>query len=232
PDAQLDPRFRTNPLVTGEPRIRFYAGCPLRVPSGNAVGTLCLIDRKPGMLSAEDQALLRDLAHLVEKELLADLQAIPDHLTALLNRRGFESRASDALEICTRLQQSAVLLFIDMDQFKTINDTHGHAAGDDALRHFAAVLRQVFRESDLIARFGGDEFVVLLGNADRQQAMDATDRLRQAITTFNNRSTFPFALAYSVGWAALDPDQPQDLQALLMEADTNMYCNKNHGSTT
>lgn len=226
PDACKDPRFQNNPLVTSEPHIRFYAGCPLRVPNGNAVGTLCLIDRKPGMLKPEDQVLLRDMAHLVEKELLADLQTITDPLTSLLNRRGFESRASDVLELSSRLKQTAVLLFIDMDQFKSINDSHGHMVGDDALRKFADVLRQVFRESDLIARFGGDEFVLLMSNADRQQAIDATARLQQAIADFNQHSSFPFSLTYSAGWAALDPDSPQDLQALLTEADTNMYSNK------
>jgi diguanylate cyclase (GGDEF)-like protein len=234
PDARKDPRFQNNPLVTGEPHIRFYAGCPLRVPNGNAVGTLCLIDRKPGMLQPDDLDLLRDMAHLVEKELLADLQAITDPLTSLLNRRGFESRATDALTLSVRLRQTAVLLFIDLEQFKSINDNHGHAMGDDALRKFADMLCQVFRESDLIARFGGDEFVLLMSSADRPQAIEATARLRQAIANFNQQSRFPFSLNYSIGWAALDPDNPQDLQALLMEADTNMYSNKSQsqGSAT
>jgi diguanylate cyclase (GGDEF)-like protein len=234
PDTLKDPRFQHNPLVTGEPHIRFYAGCPLRVANGNAVGTLCLIDRKPGALNTEDQDLLRDMAHLAEKELQADIQAITDSLTSLLNRRGFESRATDTLQLSIRLRHSAALLFIDLDQFKSINDNHGHAMGDDALRKFADMLRQVFRESDLIARFGGDEFVLLMSNADKQQALDATTRLRQAIADLNRQSSFPFSLTYSIGWASLDPDNPQDLQALLAEADSNMYSNRNqsHGRAT
>ena len=76
PDATVDARFDDNPLVTGEPHIRFYAGCPLVVPNGSKLGTLCLIDRVPRDLSEEDMALLRDLARMAEQELAAILEGV------------------------------------------------------------------------------------------------------------------------------------------------------------
>ena len=88
-DALQDERFADNPLVTGEPHIRFYAGQPLRTMSGKAVGTLCIIDREPRSFGEEDLAMLSDLAAMVEREIMAVQLAISDDLTRISNRRGF-----------------------------------------------------------------------------------------------------------------------------------------------
>ena len=91
PDTLTDVRFYNNPLVTGSPSIRFYAGCPLTVPDGSKMGTLCLIDIKPRILDNEECMLLQDLAHMVEQEIAAVQMATIDELTMLSNRRGFEA---------------------------------------------------------------------------------------------------------------------------------------------
>jgi GGDEF domain-containing protein len=162
PDATQDERFHDNPLVTGEPKIRFYAGYPLTVPNGNKMGTLCLIDTKPRELDDEERALLRDLAGMAEQELMAVQMASMDELTLLSNRRGFKMLAQHALDACARVDKPATLLFFDLNDFKQINDLYGHAEGDSALKTFADVLRIAFRESDVVGRLGGDEFVALL----------------------------------------------------------------------
>jgi GAF domain-containing protein len=136
PDAATDERFIDNPLVTGDPNIRFYAGCPLKV-GPHSVGTLCVIDNKPRAVSEDELQLLRDLGEMAQQELTAVQMATTDHLTAISNRRGFEALARHALAFCRRMAQPATLLFFDLDKFKSINDDYGHAAGDQALIAFA-----------------------------------------------------------------------------------------------
>lgn len=177
PDAAIDERFHDNPLVVNDPAIRFYAGCPLRVPNGSRLGTLCLIDREPRDFDEDDLALLRDLARMAEQELAAVQLATMDELTMVSNRRGFEALAVHALALCRRLQRPAALLFFDLDGFKEVNDTFGHAEGDRALTTFATLLQQTFRESDVIGRLGGDEFAVLLTNAADAESDAAITRL-------------------------------------------------------
>lgn len=108
PDALLDPRFSDRPFVTGEPHIRFYAGCPLTVPNGCKLGTLCLVDTVPRTLNEEDIKLLRDLAAMVEHEMAAVQMATMDELTKLLNRRGFEVLGQQAIHVCVRLNTYAL----------------------------------------------------------------------------------------------------------------------------
>ncbi len=128
-DAAMDERFCDNPLVTDEPHIRFYAGCPINGPYGYRIGTLCIIDRAPREMNEEDCDTLRELAAMVEDELRLTAQATVDDLTKVANRRGFQNVASHMLDLCRRTYTSAELLFFDLDGFKAINDTDGHAAG-------------------------------------------------------------------------------------------------------
>jgi GGDEF domain-containing protein len=162
PDALLDPRFADNPIVTGPPHVRFYAGCPVRSPSGHRLGTLCLIDPMPRGFDADDQATLRDMVHMVEQQFASLYAAMVDELTGLANRRGFESQAGHVLALCQRNDWPATLLFFDLDRFKQVNEHYGHAEGDWALKAFADLLRFCLRASDVVARTGGDEFVALL----------------------------------------------------------------------
>src|SRR3984885_4496620 len=114
PDTLMDERFQDNPLVTGDPGIRFYAGCPLTVPNGSKLGTLYLIDTKPRGLDEEERELLRDLAHMAEQELAAVQLAPLDDLTLLSNRRGFEVLSQHALNVCKRTDNPASLFVKDL----------------------------------------------------------------------------------------------------------------------
>ena len=227
--------FATIPLVTGNPNIRFYAGSPLRVTNGSKLGTLCLMDIEPRELDEDDRALLRDLARMAEQELSAVQLATMDELTMLSNRRGFEALALHALNVCRRMDRPATLLFFDLDEFKQINDTFGHAEGDHALASFAETLRTVFRDSDVIGRLGGDEFVALLTHTDAAESADALARLKAMVDEKNQAAHRGYDLKYSVGEVACPPDQQVSVDALLAQADAAMYRHKKasrHGSTS
>lgn len=226
PDAGSDERFQNNPLVTGEPKIRFYAGCPLKVGNGSNVGTLCLLDTRPRVLDAEERGLLRDLASMAEQEIAALQLASIDDLTQLSNRRGFEALAEHALSMCKRMGTPASLLFFDLDQFKRINDTFGHAEGDRALVAFAQVLRRVLREMDVIGRLGGDEFVALLLGSNAAAGDAVIERLQQALTAVNVELQGRYEINYSVGRIEYDPARHDTIKRLLADADGAMYARK------
>ena len=222
-DAATDDRFFDNPLVTGAPNVRFYAGYPIKSPTGHRIGTLCIIDSKPRKLSSDEIRTLKDLGAMVEDEIKIASQAAVDDLTRVANRRGFHLFANNTLSVCRRTGTPAELAFFDLDGFKAINDTYGHAAGDDVLKHFAGLLVKCFRDADAIGRLGGDEFVVLLvgsdGNADvalnrlHAMAADSDCEIHQL-------------LAWSVGIIRFDPERHSTIESLLVEADSDMYDNK------
>lgn len=228
-DAALDPRFADNPLVTGPPGIRFYAGCPLRAANGSKLGTLCVIDTAPRSFGADDLALLRDLAHMAEQELAAVQLASMDELTLLSNRRGFERLAQQALNMCRRMGKPAEMLYVDLDLFKQINDRFGHAEGDRALADFARLLRETFREVDVIGRLGGDEFAVLVTNADEHTLAEPLARLSAAVQAHNSDAARGYALRYSVGAAQFAPERHPGVTELMAAADARMYAQKQLG---
>ena len=224
-DATLDPRFADNPLVTEEPHVRFYAGCPLRGPGGYRIGALCLIDTQPRHFDEEDRVTLRDLAAMVEGEFALVSQTTVDELTQVANRRGFNSVAGHMLSLCRRTGAKAELLFFDLDDFKDINDSFGHSAGDEMLQHFAGLLLQCFRSADVVARLGGDEFVVLLAG----QETDAEEALRRlARDVANDDCEIRRLLKWSAGHVRYDPSRHDSVEDLLKDADALMYENKSN----
>lgn len=226
PNALEDERFADNPLVTGEPNIRFYAGCPLKVHNGSKLGTLCLIDREPRKFDDEDLALLRDLAAMAEQEIAAVQLATLDELTLISNRRGFMALAQHTLNVCQRKNMPATLLSFDLNEFKEINDRFGHAEGDKALIAFAEQMRSVFRESDVFARLGGDEFVALMTDCPEPRLDAVLTRFRSAIDAYNQKAKRGYDLKYSVGHIAFIPEDKESIEDLLERADRKMYEDK------
>ena len=216
PDAHADARFRTNPLVTGEPHIRFYAGCPVHADTGSRLGTLCLIDKKPREFSAAQQDLLKHVAQMLENELTADYVAHEDPLTCLLNRRGFDSRASEAIALCHHAGLHACLFLFDLLEFKAFNETLGPAAGDRALLRFSKLLSDTFRGSDLIARYGDDDFVVLMIDITPPGPEIALARLTEAARA----ARFEYPVRHTAGWAMLDAGD--SVQQLILRASQGM----------
>lgn len=226
PDAHADPRFVDNPLVTSEPGVVFYAGCPLKMANGMRLGTLCIIDHAPREFSEEDLLLLKDLAQMAEQELAAIQLATIDELTMLCNRRGFEALADHALSLCRRLGRPSSLLYIDLDGFKGINDRFGHAEGDCTLRRFGGLLKDTFRESDVLGRIGGDEFAVLVTNALPEDLDELLHRLQAAVSASNQTAREGCEIRYSVGTVAFDPERHISTEAFMVDADQQMYRDK------
>ncbi|CNE18139.1 sensor domain-containing diguanylate cyclase [Yersinia nurmii] len=226
PDALTDQRFCDNPLVIDAPGIRFYAGCPLVVPNGSKLGTLCLIDLEPRSLDETDQQLLCDLAKMAEQEIAAVQLATIDELTQLTNRRGFEILAQHALTYCVHNNIPASVVFFDLNNFKAINDTFGHAEGDKALMTFADELQLFFSETDIVARLGGDEFVALLTASGCKDMVDILSRFKIALEQRNRRELRGYNICFSVGYANCDFDKFTTIKALLAAADSSMYTHK------
>ncbi len=227
PNALEDERFADNPLVQEDPRIRFYAGCPLKAPDGSKLGSFCVIDRKPRKFTREDIDSLKDLASLAERELAAVEMATVDELTNISNRRGFLLLAQQSLHMCVRNGLSASLVFFDLDKFKPINDQFGHSEGDRALIAFADLMRRTYRNSDLIARLGGDEFVALLTDTSRQVTAEIVARFGELLAAYNSKVNRGYRIEYSHGIAEFNPDKHKNMEAFLAEGDTLMYLAKN-----
>lgn len=172
---------------------------------------------------------LRRAAQVAVKHSLLDRElrqlAITDDLTGLYNRRGFLASATHQLKVAQRNGQNLLLFCCDVDNLKTINDSYGHQEGDLALIHTADVLETTFRDSDILARFGGDEFVVLASEASKQDQETILSRLEQNLKAANAEES-KFRLSLSIGVARSDPKFPSTLGDLMMCADRAMYEHK------
>ena len=241
PDATADTRFATNPFVTGHPGIRSYAGVPLLSPEGLALGTLCVVDRKPRRLTEDEIEILTGLARSVATALelhramrrARDL-ALTDALTGLPNRPALLDAMDRALARQRRDGHGFALLYLDLDGFKAVNDRHGHAAGDAVLRLVAGALRGCVRQEDLPARLGRDEFAVLLTSGMGCPSM--AERVREAVAGGAERRGWPVTV--SVGMVSFR-DPPASAEAALAVVDAAMFeakrtgknrvCHRTHG---
>ncbi|MGQ9702203.1 MAG: sensor domain-containing diguanylate cyclase [bacterium] len=154
-----------------------------------------------------------------------------DELTGLYNRRGFLTLAEHQLKIAHRAKKSIILLFIDMDNLKDINDEFGHIMGDQALINTTKILKKTFRESDIIARIGGDEFVILTLEIQKTSGYAFYYRLKRSLNAFNDMSHLPFKISLSVGWSYYEPQKPRSITYLLRQADRMMYRHKQKKKT-
>ena len=155
--------------------------------------------------------------------------ALMDELTELYNRRGFLALAERQLKLARRAGRSVLLFFIDVDGMKEINDVFGHAEGDAALKCTAEALETTFRDSDVIARFGGDEFAALAIEASGQNEATIRDRLTEYLKSASRKdSSCEFSV--SLGTARFDPWNPTSIRELIAEADRAMYEQKRRGS--
>jgi diguanylate cyclase (GGDEF)-like protein len=164
--------------------------------------------------------MMRD--HKGEKALLA--LSLTDELTGLCNRRRFFILTEQYFKVAIRTKKRPLLLFIDMDDLKGINDRHGHNEGDQALIDLANILKRTFRESDIIARIGGDEFVVLLESTD-ENCETLITRLHENVKDYNAQRSQRI-LSISLGTAQFDPESPISIDELLSKSDALMYAQK------
>ncbi|MGZ9234799.1 MAG: GGDEF domain-containing response regulator [Anaerolineales bacterium] len=184
-----------------------------------------------GQLQREHLQLMADKLYqkVVELEKTNDRLrnlSLTDELTGLNNRRGFMILATALLKFARRADHPVCLLYIDLDSLKSINDTYGHTAGDTTLIHFANILTETFRDSDVIGRMGGDEFVVLTIDSSESDLMNIRSRLQSNVDAHNLRPGSSYPLAFSLGTIRADADAKITMEALLSQADAAMYKHK------
>ena len=232
-DLLQDARFIQNPLVTQAPHLRFYAGAPLINKDGYALGTIAIADVSPRALSESDKLMLKDFANLVisavENRKTANLLqqlAMTDQLTGLANRMQFERVLNAEISHARRSGESFKLFLMDLDNFKTVNDTHGHAAGDEVLKQVAERMLGQLRTEDLLARLGGDEFGLLVrGDCDHYRDTIAS-RMAQTISApIQLSSGQQVSIGVSVG-SVVHSNAFDSLSALLAVADESLYQDK------
>lgn len=215
-------------LLDGEPRS---ASCAAITP----VSALRL-QREPFLAAVErNWSLGHALYGVLAKRLRVADTLLAEHsrdpLTGLSNRRALADlyeREAQRIQRAIRQDGTASLeplavVFVDVNRFKQINDTHGHQGGDDVLKSVATLLTTVSRATDLVARYGGDEFVLLLPEAGRHGAEGVIERIRESLAG-TPPGPIPFTL--SLGYALVQPDRPDGLDAVLAQADVAMYRDK------
>jgi diguanylate cyclase (GGDEF)-like protein len=234
-DAGRDPRFVENPLVTGDPLIRFYDGAPLTTDDGYKLGTLCVIDRVPRQLTLEQTMLLEDLAGLVVDEMelrramgLLRQLATTDPMTGLLNRRSFLSQAESEWQRSSRFAQPLSLLILDIDHFKHVNDNFGHDAGDQVISRVAQICDAQKRAHDLAARYGGEEFVLMMPETDLAGAYRFAERLREAVAE-DDIAHGEKVIKATVSIGVAEMAQAKSVDDMLKLADQALYEAKKNG---
>ena len=258
PDAHLDERFRSNPLVLREPRIRFYAGMPIVVGNAHAVGTLCVMDRVARTLTERQREELRLLAAglrgLIESRVshkrlqryeaqlrlekrvqkrVAKLsyEASHDGLTDLYNRRQFEHCLRVAIDTAKSDGRVHTLTYLDLDHFKPINDRYGHAAGDCYLAELARQLRKTLRGNDVLARIGGDEFGFIMHDCTLENARPVLAALEKTVELLKVAwQNEKLSVGVSYGTVEIDA-RTANVQNALHAADTRCYAAKKNRLT-
>lgn len=190
-----------------------------------------------GQLQREHLQLLADKLYEKNVELekanerLRNL-SLTDDLTGLNNRRGFMIMSNGLLKFARRANHPLCLLYIDMDCLKQVNDKYGHAEGDTALNHFAHILTETFRDSDVIARMGGDEFAVLTIDVTENNISTIQARLQSGVDAHNLVSVRGYALSFSLGVIRVDLNTIFTVEGLLTQADAAMYAHKQQRKRT
>ncbi|VXC51325.1 GGDEF domain-containing protein [Pseudomonas sp. 8AS] len=244
-DARLDPRFADNPLVTGAPFIRFYAGQPLYSLDQQPIGTLCLLHSQPRGLTPEEGQRLRDLATLVEGYLhLRTLgqqaqrlrqavsreqrKALIDPLTQLWNRAGLQQFYAREQAAAGEQGLQLALIYCDLDHFKRVNDQFGHAGGDQVLWQSARRMSAALRPNDVLVRLGGEEFIALVSVHDAGELHGIAERMRQTLGgTPMSVGQHSLTVTASLGTAIAAAGEAQ--ATLLERADSALYLAKQQG---
>jgi diguanylate cyclase (GGDEF)-like protein len=215
-----------------------FLALPLIAKNGRVVGVTNLFRRRPHSFSAKEIDLLRKIAGQLGQVLdtiavyhQTRALSITDELTKVFNRRYFNQRFEREMQRAQRYHRVLALIMLDIDHFKIFNDTHGHLWGDAVLKQVAQTLDDNLRKADILARFGGEEFVILLPEIDKKHGRQVAEKLRRAIenTSFPKAGTQPLGrITVSLGLAAF-PEDAEGAGDLIHHADQGLYLAKSRG---
>ncbi len=228
-DCARDPRFLV--FDDSESRIRSMVCVPL-IARGETVGVLTVTDSTPCVFSDDDV----ELVGFIAKTIALDMEnmrlrkvSVTDPLTGAYNREFLQHRLPAELSLAHQRSQSLAMAMVDVDHFKLVNDRFGHDVGDEVLSEVARRLRGAIRSTDLLVRYGGEEFLVVLPDADLGRACEIGERVRAALQAeaIQTSSGATIETRVSVGVAALTPED--DAATLIRRADTALYSAKGRG---
>ncbi|CEG58402.1 sensor domain-containing diguanylate cyclase [Legionella fallonii] len=223
-DALEDARFNDNPLVLGEPVIRYYLGCPLKIKDQFNVGTLCLMDHKPQRFSDVDLDIIKELAETIEIEFEEQHRSTVDELTQISNRDGFILVGKQIIKRCNEFDKNILLIYFDLSQLKSINEHYGHDAGNDTLKIFSQQLLKNFRHTDAVARLGGDKFCVLCSGMNQAHFPNVIKRFKSKLSLMQTRQPIKF----TVGTVEYKRWRHHSINSLIEETYEKIYENKRH----
>lgn len=223
------------PDDVGAGRLKSFLGVPV-VEAGSAHGTIAIEGSSAGQFSALDMQKLGAISHVFGTALCwvfrySEIHALAtiDGLTELLNSRTFLQRMSEELERDVRYGNEMTMLMLDIDQFKQVNDTHGHLYGDYVIRQTASLIRSSIRVADVAGRLGGEEFGVVIINSDSGSSRKTADRIKQSIADYNFSSDGIEAhITISIGMSEY-PVHGKSVKEIVKHADQAMYAVKHSG---
>lgn len=235
--ARFDSCWKLSPPVV-EGKIRSYCGLPIFWPCGEVFGTICIIDTKetnhtPVLIKLLEQfcrLITADLQMLRDFEAIREL-ALTDELTDINNRRGLSFLGEQRIKDTRRAKQTIGIIYFDIDNLKLVNDKQGHQAGDQCIITLADVLKENCRESDIIARIGGDEFIIMTSFNDLPDSNVQLDTLCVRISNSFITALLQYDMAdiisLSYGHQTFDDELPLVLEEMIEQVDQRMYQHKN-----
>ncbi|QQX80744.1 sensor domain-containing diguanylate cyclase [Shewanella sp. KX20019] len=228
-NALIDNCWDNNPEVHSD-GFRSYLGVPVFWPSGEPFGTFCVMDYKETNYKATYLELIRHLKDILESDLsllgaYAEMQklAITDPLSGVHNRRGFNVLAEQRIKLALRTKTTLGLLYLDVDNFKAINDQYGHSVGDNVISLIGLVLTKSVRQSDVIGRLGGDEFVALVMFDDQEDLQAVKCRIAAALCLHHQVEQLPL---FTVSIGITETNDSTTISDLLEAADKDMLQKK------
>jgi diguanylate cyclase (GGDEF)-like protein len=222
--------------LAGLENIRAIICVPLKVKDSN-IGCLTVYKRNPGAFTGNDllslDIIAAQAAAAIEKsQIISELQkqACYDHLTGTYNKNAILKHGEAQLDLSRRHKQSTSLIFLDIDHFKAFNDTYGHLLGDKLLGDFAKVLKKCCRKSDMLGRFGGEEFLIIASQTPKEDAYALGIKLKGAVNKYKflGSGSSRVRVTFSAGIASF-PEDGSDINELLKKADQAMYKGKSEG---